>query len=218
LNIFNTHHSNNYSVSSIDTTSDQTPSRFGQAFRFLIQIEQSYINDPLDSGGPTKFGITSAYLKELQNRFNETDEAILKGLNIDPYEPITEKTVKSIFLSDAKWFYKHYWWIYYHFDEIKHNSLSIKLFSMSVNMGPETVIKDLQTVVNREYENIQLKVDGILGPKTLQTVNQLPNIHCLLDDLISHWIRHYCYLVDQNADNARFINGWIKRAIRLPDG
>lgn len=58
---------------------------------FIINAEGSYVNDPNDPGGPTKFGIASYY-----------NGAILKSMGVDDVFDLTLEQAKQIY-------YTKYW-------------------------------------------------------------------------------------------------------------
>lgn len=90
---------------------------FDKAFKLIIGAEGGYSNDPNDSGGATKYGISQkAY----------------------PYLDI-----KSLTIDDAKKIYKRDYWDYIHGDEIPFPICTL-MFDEAVNQGTGAAIMDLQ--------------------------------------------------------------------------
>src|SRR2546430_2773024 len=87
---------------------------FDEAVKITLTWEGGYVNDPLDSGGETKFGISKR-----------------NHPSID---------IESLTPDDAKHIYKtEYWPTLY--DKITSQALGAKLFDMGVNQGVGTAVK-----------------------------------------------------------------------------
>lgn len=93
------------------------------------------------------------------------------------------------------------------FSHIKDWRLQHQLVDFGVNSGPVVAIRNLQQVVGVE-------VDGILGPKTLERVNdldpkvvgnELAKLRCLL-------LAKICV---KNPSQLRFLVGWLNRALEF---
>lgn len=85
-------------------------------------IDSGYSNNPKDSGGETKFGISAKYLG---------------------------RSPKDITLEQAKELYNKDFWLGTHCDSVMLRSepLAVMLFDIAVNQGPGTAIRMLQRVV-----------------------------------------------------------------------
>ncbi len=90
---------------------------FDKAFEIIVGHEGGLVDDPRDSGGLTKFGISKKSYPNLD--------------------------IKSLTLSQAKSIYKRDFWDKCKCEQIK-GELRLALFDMAVNQGPGTAIKTLQ--------------------------------------------------------------------------
>ena len=103
------------------------------------------------------------------------------------------------------------------------------VMSFGVNAGPARAIKELQRTVNKVRGVLELKIDGIIGSKTLTRVNvyfasptgtgfqielkQLQKAHqTFINEYIENWMRHYFSIL--NSTNFVFMHGWYNRANR----
>jgi lysozyme family protein len=115
---------------------------FKQAVQKTLTHEGGFVNNPLDHGGPTKYGIT---------------QADMPGVNIANITPDQA----------ADYYSQNYWKPLY--SQITDQLLAEKLFDMGVLFGVKTAVKMLQISMTNE---IGLVSDGQFGPNTLAAVNQ----------------------------------------------
>ena len=163
---------------------------FDSAFEELIGIEGGYVNDPVDAGGETKYGIS-------KRAFPNED-------------------IKNLTLQQAKQiYYKHYWNTRrMNLDVISDPVIAKELFDTAVNMGVGTAAKMLQkalNLMNRNGRNYpDLLVDGVCGPVTLSAYNQVDKavLYKVLNGL---QFMRYFEIVVTNPSQERFFNGWMKR-------
>lgn len=100
--------------------------RFEEAFAITLDIEKGYIDDPKDSGGKTKYGISQqAY-------------------------PLLD--IKSLTIDDAKSIYKKDYWDKLKLDEIHSKELACSLFDSAVNLGQPTLSRLMQRAVKVEVD------------------------------------------------------------------
>lgn len=97
------------------------------AFKFIIEKEGGYSNDPRDPGGETKFGISKRSF---------------------PLEDI-----KNLTLERAKKLYKDFYWNICQCDAMP-VPLNLIVFDCAVNQGTFTAIKILQNILGVEVDGI----------------------------------------------------------------
>ncbi len=133
---------------------------FKIAVQKTLTHEGGYVNNPHDSGGPTKFGIT---------------QKDMPGVNI------TNITADMA----AAYYREHYWKDLY--AQITDQLLGEKLFDMGVLFGVGTAVKMLQISMTHE---IGMVSDGAFGPNTLAAVNQstVPLLPGYRTTLIQHCV------------------------------
>jgi len=152
-----------------------------------------YTNDPMDRGGPTKFGITLAdwsdYTKILA----------------------TEDEIKNLALPQAQEFYRKKYVREPGFLKLDHDKwLQEFMVDTAVLEGIPTAIKMLQHVVG-------VKEDGIIGPITIEAVLSIPPPilkRKMLEARMTHLLR--CALYDVpldvvNTTQLRWLRGWLNR-------
>ena len=157
---------------------------FGAAIGTVLAHEGGYVNDPHDAGGETNFGIS-------KRSYPQVDIGTL-----------TREGAEAIYRRD--------WWDRHRYGEIDDQGVATKVFDLAVNMGPTQAHKILQRALCRSGQRV--KVDGILGPATMGCVNQASPA-TLLDALRSEAAAFYMQLVNRKPSQARFLNGWMRRAL-----
>ena len=116
--------------------------KFDDIIKVVLKHEGGYVNDPVDPGGETNFGIAKRSHPDVD----------IKNL--------TKEGAKEIY-------YQDYWMknrVPQLPDDLKHI-----YFDMCVNQGRGRAVKILQQAANAKGAN--LKVDGGLGPKTISALN-----------------------------------------------
>lgn len=129
---------------------------FDQAWGITVGHEGDFSDDPKDSGGATRFGITEAVARA---------NGYVGPMRMLPYD-----MARSIG-------YEHYW-KQNRLDDVAalSNRLAIELFDTGYNMGIGTAAGYLQRCLNafnreqRDYPDV--KVDGILGNSTLHALRR----------------------------------------------
>lgn len=90
------------------------------------------------------------------------------------------------------------------FDKVSDPRLQALLIDFGVNSGPALAISKLQEI-------LRVKVDGILGPKTLAAI-QAEEPRRLANQLSLARIKMIGRIVKRDPSQLRFINGWLDRA------
>ena len=155
---------------------------------FILKWEGGFVNDPDDLGGATNMGVTIATYKVYRKR---------KGLS--------EPTVDDLkHLSNNEWIdiLKSLYWDRWKADQIENQSVAnivVDWIWASGNYG----IKIPQQILN-------VKVDGIVGPKTIDAVNSRNPRE--LFDMIK--IARFDFIEDicrKRPANNKFKRGWLNR-------
>ena len=102
-------------------------SSFDRAIQYVLQHEGGYVNDPVDPGGETNFGITKRNYPQLDIKHMTRDQAV------------------EIYRKD-------YWRPVY--DEMTDQDAACKVFDMSVNMGHRQAHKLLQRATGSDQDGI----------------------------------------------------------------
>lgn len=169
-----------------------------------IKREGGYVNNPLDKGGPTKFGITQ-------------QTARANGYNGD-MQDLTEETAFDI-LSRKYWTSPRFDWI-----EPVSPGLSERMFDWGVTSGPSVPVKYVQrilNVLNRQGKDFaDISADGIVGNETIYALRELikkrgqEGLKVARFMLQSQQSNFYFAIAERDATQETFEYGWqLNRAM-----
>ena len=117
---------------------------FSNLMGLVLQSEGGFVDDPLDPGGPTKFGITLATLSDARGK------------------PAAKADISDLTRDEASALYRQHYW-----DKISADALpsgvDYAVFDAAVNSGPKQAALWLQTL-------LRVNADGVIGPLTLAAV------------------------------------------------
>lgn len=165
----------------------------------LSETSTGYVNHPNDRGGETNFGITK-------------QSAINNGFT---------REMKDMTLDDAKVIYKKSYWDVNKLSDINDQNIANKLFDIGVNMGVRTAGKMIQKALNlmgtqsnsqKRWDN--LIEDGIVGSKTIETINKatIKYNQILLNTLQTLQRKRYIEICEKDESQKVFFYGWMKRS------
>lgn len=156
---------------------------FTFAVNFLLSNEGGYSNVIQDKGGETNFGIASNY--------------------------ITGVDVKTLSRADAIKIYKTKYWEGTQIPFIEDNFLRTKFFDTAVLLGYTTATILLQRAL--QCTGLEVVDDGIFGKKTLRNVNECKNPFGLQWAFIAHISNYMKDIVERDATQKVFLQGWLTR-------
>ncbi len=167
-------------------------SNASEAIRKVILAEggSKFTNDPDDSGGPTKYGITLATLSEYRGYKCSIDD------------------VKNMSEAEAIAIYKKNYW-----DKLKGDllpySISYTMFNYGVNRGIGNAVKLAQEVLG-------LAVDGVLGPNTLNAIKGT-NLNTFISKYLAGAQEAYRELASRREKDKKYLKGWLNRVQEISD-
>lgn len=171
---------------------------FDAAVYKTLKFEGGFVNNRNDPGGPTNFGIT---LRVLQG-CGELGDADLDGdIDIDDMQILTKDVAISIYRD-----------LYWRGDGIFSQAIAEKHFDMSVNMGVVTASKYLQLACLQLDTNLSILVDGVIGPKSVETINCLPE-EDIMAALVKLHAGHYWNIIEYDIRKNAISRGWPSEAI-----
>jgi len=155
-----------------------------------------FTNDPSDSGGPTKFGITQ------------------RTLSVYLHHPASIEDVKNLTIEQARIIYKSLYYYGPRFDLLP-EPLQAVIYDWGVNSGPGAAVEALQTVLTMaKYE---CKCDGILGPATVKVAEcayeQMRGY--LINAICEYRVWFYNTLAENRPKDRKYLRGWLLRANRF---
>jgi len=182
----------------------------------MIQVRKSeggYVNDPDDAGGETYCGISRKFFPKWQGW------ELIDDLKIKYYGKLKTnyKVNISEFIYKIDQFYLKYFWKPLRCDEIKNPILAEHLFDCGINLGKKSAVKFFQETFNSlwspEIMGNELKVDGLIGPKTIGALNSSndknwPN-HFVLARITLYFDK--CY---DKPIKYKYLKGWVLRSLK----
>lgn len=164
----------------------------------LAKEGDKYTNNPKDSGGPTKYGITEATARKYG----------YKG----PMEDLTSITAYNI--------YNQMYWISPGFNKVSEIDfkLSVMLMDFGVVAGPDAAALHLQRVLNvlnrnqKDYKD--LEPDGVIGPNTLTALRAFAKARGLKGMNVLHYMVaslqsvHFIEVAERRSKDEEFQYGW----------
>lgn len=189
---------------------------FEKAVKVILKNEGGYVNNPVDPGGATKFGISLRFLKAIGD-YNK--DGILDG-DLDQDGDVDIDDIRLMTPAKSEQFYYDHFWKRLGCDNIECKMLRLHLFDMGVNAGTSRAAKIIQKL-------LAIKEDGIIGPVSLRHINsQKEFIYWnkwgtdefplyLWQKYVMARFEHYNHLAyDVNTELLVFLDGWIKRVKR----
>jgi len=178
---------------------------FDDALVDLLGIEGDYANDPADSGGRTRFGITEAVAR--------------RHGYIGPMRALPAETAKAIYRAD--------YWDAQNLNAVAMLSRRIahELFDTGVNMGTSPAGEFMQMSLNAfnrqatDYPDIE--VDGEIGPATLDALTAFLKRRgkdgetVLLRALNALQGAAYIELAERRDKDERFVFGWFLHRVHI---
>ena len=158
---------------------------FNQIFNdIVIRWEgDKVVNDPVDKGGLTKYGIS-------QRAHPQLDIAHL-----------SEEQAQEI--------YKEEYWDKMRLDEVMDFGICKQLFQQAINQGPGVAAISLQKILN--MLRFVVDVDGVVGPKTLTAVNSYHTPSEIIWALKGSQYARYVAIVERSESQIKFFRGWLRR-------
>lgn len=172
---------------------------FDEALKHTLGIEGDFSDDPADSGGATKWGIT---------------ESVARAFGYSgPMQNMSVSLAKSI--------YRQNYWDLLKLDSVTELSedIAAEVFDTAVNCGVGFAGKTLQrslTAFNRNGKDYaDLVVDGLVGRMTITALRAfldkrgLDGETVLLRTLNGLQVSRYIRLVERREKDERYVYGWI---------
>ncbi len=159
---------------------------FEEALQATLKHEGGFIDDPLDAGGATNFGISLRFFTTLHDKATAAD-------------------IKNLTVADASDIYRKHFWENNKYNLIACQAIANKVFDLSVNMGSLNANKCIQRSVRAASGRILL-IDGIIGTQSLYAIN-MSQAALLLVALRAEAASYY-----RGLNNSIFEKGWLNRA------
>lgn len=184
---------------------DKNKSHFDEAILITLKHEGGFVNDPVDPGGATNWGVSIRFLK---GAGDGDGDGWLDG-DIDHDGDIDIDDIKMMTKAQAIGIYRTHFWDKYDYDEIEDFTVAARMFDMTVNMGGRQACKIVQRAVNKCGGN--LVVDGKVGPNTFKGINSIDPELLMSEIRLAH-AQFYLDLIERKPAMAKYKKGWLRRA------
>ncbi|HBY9795048.1 TPA: peptidoglycan-binding protein [Klebsiella pneumoniae] len=170
---------------------------FSHALAFVLAREGGYVNDPIDKGGETKYGISDKR-DGLADGKTDVDG---DGKPDTRIKDLTEEQAGQIYFRD-------YWYPSYCSEWP--DGISLFIFDSAVQHSPKKAIQLLQQAVGFTGK----AVDGIVGKDTRAAVTSA-DAEWLLTRCFLRRSRYYAEIIKANSSQGKYLNGWFNRLDEL---
>lgn len=173
--------------------------KFLSAVNFVLENEGGLVNDELDPGGVTNFGVSYKFYKSEVKPDGVPDDII------------------NLTKNDAVKIYNRYFWKQ-EFELFENLHLLDRFFDSVVLIGNNNSVKMLQkTILVFEPQILDIDssnyVNGVLTQQNINTLNDVSIFH--YDTAVFTACRaDYFYYMENSPRKEKFINGWLRRVYR----
>ena len=182
------------------------------AYKNIIMREGFYVNNIFDRGQETFCGISRKWFPNWKG-WELID-------NEDKNLPANKWSTFNVIMELVYEHYKENFWDKLKCDKLRTHVIAETLFDVAVNCGCSYAAKSLQRTLNYLTKD-QLKVDGIIGNKTLTALKKLKpeyyeqNETKIVFLLIVYRQLKYFAIVQKDPTQKVFAHGWLNRNISL---
>jgi lysozyme family protein len=183
---------------------------FNLAYDITMGHEGGYANDPDDTGGETYAGVS---------RVNNPDWGgwmiIDKVKESGPTDLDKALRDRPALLQSVRALYQANYWDVNRLGQISNQTIANQLFDIGVNTGVGTASRVLQKALNLASGNgkyyADLIIDGKIGAKTLNALNNHPKLVNVFKLILGYQLRRYQEICEKNPKQRKFMNSWLSR-------
>ena len=187
-----------------DLDNDSTD-HFDKAILITLKHEGGFVNDPVDPGGATNWGMS---IRFLMGAGDADGDGWLDG-DLDHDGDVDVDDIKNMTVDEARKLYRIHFWDKYKYDKIVDFVVAARAFDMTVNMGARQTGKIIQRALNELGHN--LVVDGKIGKNTFATINRT-NPEMLMAEIRLAHAKFYLDLIKAKPKFEKYKKGWLRRA------
>lgn len=163
--------------------------KFDLALQFTLKNEGGYVDNALDRGHATNYGVTTQALSDYLGR------------------PATVDDVKNMSMAQVMGIYQPKYWGQVQGDKLTYQSMATALFDMAVLQGPRQAVKLAQRIA-------KVVDDGVMGAKTVAALNAMDPL-AFVTALSLASARFFASIVIRDNLQEVFLDGWLVRAYRM---
>lgn len=166
---------------------------FAEAYAFTLGEEGGYVNDPVDRGGATNYGVTQTVYDNFR-RINR----------------LPQQAVRNITKAEVEQIYRKFYWDDGNCEFINQYSSRLALlhFDACINHGLFNAAKILQRALS-------IPADGLWGPQTRHSVTLKAGDNETLKRQLEKREDFYLDIIQHNPSQVKFLRGWLYRVRRL---
>lgn len=194
------------SVIKANESDNDSSNFFDRAILITLKHEGGFVNDPVDPGGATNWGMSIRFL--INDAGDGDNDGWLDG-DIDHDGDIDIDDIKNMTVEQARKLYRIHFWDKYNYDTIADFTVAARCFDMTVNMGPRQTGKIVQRALNNLGNT--LLVDGAIGKNTFTTIN-CTNPELLMAEIRLEHAQFYLDLIEAKPKFKKYKRGWLRRA------
>lgn len=177
---------------------------FSKCQSFVLKWEGGVSDDAADKGGLTKYGVSWAFLKDLESSRPSLLREILGTSSV------TRGLIYSLTQEQAGKLFRARFWDPYDLDTMP-QAVALCWYDMNVNHGAGNAAKILQRACNKcDFTIPKLAVDGKPGPKTKTALRHMgcrEGVNAMADERQAFYDR----IIANNPSQKVFKNGWTNR-------
>lgn len=173
-------------------------SNAANAITYVIQNEAGKSDRKIDLGGTTNFGITQKLLTQIK-----TDPKTQEKWAALP------DSVNDLEMGQAAQIIHEVFWVPLRLEEIHSALIATCILDIAVNTGPHEAGTCAQLALG------YVVTDGILGTKTIASLNDVQDLDKWLYEFWLHLAAYYFGIVSMNSSQLGNLRGWIDRSYRM---
>lgn len=155
----------------------------------VLKWEGGFVDDPDDAGGATNMGVTISTFRQWNHEETEAMETSVEEL-------------KNMSQDEAAAICKKEYWDEWKADEIENQSVAEELVEWVWGSGRWGIIIPQRA--------LQLTADGIVGPQTLEAVNNADQ-ESFYNTIRALKIKFLNQIVANHPEDKKFLQGWLNR-------
>lgn len=161
--------------------------------------EGGWSDDPEDTGGATKYGVSLTFAKSTRDKMFDKDGD----------GRITRNDIKLLTKADAAAAFRKYFWNKpYGLDSLDSDKKAYVVFDAAMNNGPANATRFIQRACRTLGYN--LEVDGVYGPMTKKALEDAP-VDEFCEAFLDYRERFFHAIVKNRPSQKVFLKGWLNR-------